>query len=194
MAGSALTDYLAAKDRDRFAALMRRYSHDVISTASNLVIAAEVSSKLINARTSQMLAEPSTVQMASHPFEIMRHYGLGFPRVVRRFVWGDQPDNPRTVAAHLREHWSPFDAPMWDQFVKEYVKFVTAQFQPIEDLSKEIAEWAQSGALTPPEQSAALRDTLEQLTDTVQRVWVLLDPQVAEEHVLPVIQSAAKAD
>lgn len=190
MAGDAITQYLAAQELDRFTAIVRRYSHDVISSAANLVIAAEVSNKLITNRTAQVLADPKKVEASTHQFEILRHYGLGFPRLIRRFVWGNQPDDPRLVKTYIRYNWYPYDAPKWDQFVKEYIKFVTRHFQPIDQLGKEIAAWADSGALTSPEKSGDLRDTIAQIPDTVGRVWALLDPSVAEQRVLPVIEAA----
>ena len=194
MAGAAITQCLAPQELDRFTSIVRRYSHDVISTAANLVIAAEVSNKLITNRTAIVLADPKMAVSAVYPFEILRHYGLGFPRVIRRFVWGSQPDDARLVTTHIRHHWYPYDAPKWDQFVKEYIKFVTGHLQPIDRLAKEIAVWAESGALTPPEKSADLRDTISQIPATVERVWALLDSRVAEDRVLPVIEAAARAE
>src|SRR5688572_9147280 len=163
MAGAAVTEYLAPQDYARFATLVRRYSHDVMSRFNNLVIATEVCGKLLRNRPTQYLIIPISADEAAQQFDALRNKSLEMPPKIRSFVWGDDPDNRELCEDFTRKRWHPYDAGAWDTFVFDYTRFVGKQLQPLDALVAEIEKWAASGVLTPPEQSAVFLNTMGQI-------------------------------
>src|SRR5687768_6858525 len=127
MAGAAVTEYLAAQDYARFVAIVRRYSHDVMSRFNNLVIATEVCAKLLRNRPAQFLIIPIGADDAAQMFDALRDQSLAMPAEIRHFVWGKDPDNHDACEAVTREWWYPYDAAKWDSFVFDYTRFVGKQ-------------------------------------------------------------------
>jgi hypothetical protein len=192
MAGAAVTEYLAAKDYARFVAIVRRYSHDVMSRFNNLVIATEVCSKLLRNRSAQYLIIPIGAEDAAQMFDALRNQSLVMPNEIRRFVWGDDPDNRDACEAVTRDWWHPYDAGAWDSFVNNYARFVGKQLQPIDAMVEEIERWAASGVLTPPDQCEVFLNTLRQIRETLDAVWAMLTPAAAEARIMPVIEAPAE--
>jgi hypothetical protein len=147
MAAPAITEYLAEQDVERFCNIVRKYSHDVISTASNLAIAAEVAAKLVTRKGDVMLVDPALGGQVTPSLNALLRYAVNFPRPIRRFVWGDNPDDKDASAAYAAQHYMPFDAPVWDWFVGEYIAYVQPYVQSMETLVQEIEDWEGSGAL-----------------------------------------------
>lgn len=190
MAGTAVTNYLAARTYERFVEIVRRYSHDVLSRFNNLVIATEVCSKLLRHRPGQFLVFPIGAEEAAQLFDVLRDYSLIMPNEIRQYVWGDDPDNPAACEAATREAWQPYDAEKWDEFVFEYTRFVGKQLQPIDAQVQKIEAWAASGMLTPPEQSEVLHNTMGQIRETLESVWAMLTPAAAEERIKPIVENS----
>lgn len=192
MAGAAVTEYLSAQDYDRFTAIVRRYSHDVISRAANLSIASEICGKLLRMRPEQYLVIPLAAEEAAQPFDSLLALSLDFPKTMRQFVWGDDPDDRAACEDETRQKWHPYDAAVWDTFIFEYIRLATKQLLVIEGWIEQVEGWAQSDDLTPPDQSATLHHTISQLRETLEAVWAMLTPEAADDRITPVIETAAK--
>lgn len=187
MAGPVVTQYLASRDHDKFVALVRRYSHDILSPASNLAIGAEVCGKLLRRRAAEVLTDPSSAEANAQPFDALLQQALEFPKAVRWFVWGDNADNPETTRVFTIRRWTPYDAPVWDKFLAEYIVFASAQLERIEAKLQEIERWMPDAALASTEQSADFKSAVTGLRQTLNVVWERLEPQVAEQRVMTVI-------
>lgn len=192
MAGLAVIEYLAPCELDRFLAIVRRYSHDILSPAANLAIGAEVCGKLLRRRAAQILADPSTAEACAQPFDALLQQTLEFPKAARFFVWGPSPDDQEATRAFAAERWQPYDASVWDIFVAEYIAFISAQLERVEARMHVIEQWMPTAPLTPPDQSADFRSAVEGLRHTLDDVWKRLEPHSAEQHILPVINNGSE--
>ncbi len=193
MASPDIIRFLGEGDRDRFCDLMRRYSHDVISSSANFVVGAELGIKLLQMRGAAILTDPESIESAIQPFELLRHLGLALPRILRRYVWGSDPTNPQATALHVQQNWGPCDAAAWDAFVTGYIARASDQVGPIAGLIADLEAWAESGQLTPPDQSGPMRSTLQQIRQTLETVYGLLTPAAADQRVAPLTRDAGAA-
>lgn len=183
MAGPAVTEYLRQPDFETFRALVRQYSHDVLSTAANMAVGAQVLIKLVQKRADATLADPSMAPDTLPFLETLLRYAMGLPRVSRHYIWGD-PDEHDLHLDELSAQWRPYDVAAWDKFHAAYAEFMRGQLQEFDSMIQELADWVAAGALTPPDQSRDFRESVEGIRRGLESARsVLDDPAVFEEKV-----------
>lgn len=192
MAGPAVIQYLSKRDFEAFRTLVRQYSHDVLSTAANMAVGAQVLIKLVQKRAGTTLADPRQAPDVLPFLEALLRYAMELPRASREYIWGD-PDEHHLHLDDLRERWNPYDVPTWDRFHADYVAFMQGQLRDLQAMIDELEAWTKAGGLAPPEQSRDFRQTVGGIRRGLDSARsVLEDPAVFEERVAEMLRKDLK--